>query len=372
MNIHIITGSFFPELNPRAFRATELALELARKHTVTVTNFTYVEGFDYEKYGKEHHLQIKNIKAYFQAGNERNDSAPARWRRLFKPAVTYFLAGSFFAKIAVVMKELHIAPDTDMVLSSSVPFLTHYTVARFRRKHKEQFSKTIFIADSGDPFSTCQQFKKAVYFKWIEKFTYKSFDYLTLPCREAVAAYTSLCANNKIRIIPQGFNLDTCIADYSAHPVPHFAYAGVFYKGIRNPSFLFDYLLSLKTDFRFFLFLRKQDAETTEILDKYIPLMKDRLRVVYALERTALIYELSKMEFLINIGNTTTTQVPSKIIDYAITKRPFITIGQNHFDKEVFNEFLKGDYSHKEHIDIDEYDIKNIADKFLSLSSKTD
>lgn len=368
MKIHIVTGCFFPELNPRAFRATELALELAKKHTVVVTNFTYVEGFDYEKYGREHNIQIKNIRAYLQSSNARKDKSLAYWRRLLKPVITYFLSGSFFMKIPVVMKELDIASDTDMVLSSSTPFLTHYTVAKFRRKHKELFSNAVFIADSGDPFSTCQQFKKAIYFKWIERFTYKSFDYLSVPCQEAVSAYTSLSDNDKIKIIPQGFNLKMNIAEYEQHRIPHFAYAGVFYKGIRNPSFLFEYLMKTGMDFRFHLFLRKQYAETTEMLDKYIPLLKDKIKIEYALERPALIYELSKMDFLVNIGNTTTTQIPSKIIDYAITGRPFITISQDNFDREVFNEFLKGDFTNRDNIDLKEFDIEYIAEKFVSLS----
>ena len=50
MNVVIISSFFYPVIQPRSFRATELAKEFARKgNRVSIITMNTVEGFDYEK-----------------------------------------------------------------------------------------------------------------------------------------------------------------------------------------------------------------------------------------------------------------------------------------------------------------------------------
>ena len=229
-------------------------------------------------------------------------------------------------------------------------------------------NNTIFIADSGDPFSGSQQTKRAIYMRWLEKWVYRFYDFLTIPTEGAIPAYNKVIEREKIRIIPQGFDFGaTPIQEYKKNAVPTFAYAGVFYKDIRNPEFLLHYLAEQRTDFRFYIYLRHQDAETETILNRYRPILSERLIVKYGIERKQLISELSTYDFLVNVGNNNSTQLPSKLIDYGISRRPVFHCTANHFDKKMWEEFIQGDFHHAQEIDIAPYAIETIVKQLKAL-----
>ena len=85
--------------------------------------------------------------------------------------------------------------------------------------------------------------------------------------------------------------------------------------------------------------------------------------------RSELLVEMSKVDFLINFENNSSKQSPSKLIDYALTNRPILSINSGEaFDNELANDFLSGDYSKSFKIeDIEQYDIQNIVKQFISL-----
>lgn len=376
MKIHIVTGSFTPDINPRAFRSFELARQFALcGHQVTVSNFSYTDGYNYADLEKKLGVKIIVIPVYIQSKiSQVKNKSQSKLKQSIKELIRYCFAGKLFLYERTVSKMLFIPKDTDLVISVSVPFLTHYSTANLRRKHSRDYANTVFVADSGDPFSTCQQFKIAPYFKLLERKVLRWFDYLTIPTSQAIDAYKELMPLKKIKIIPQGFNFEirnNFQPLVSKNSIPHFAYAGVFYEGIRNPIFLFDYLAKLDKNFKFYLFLREKSQFTEWLFSTYSDKLKDKMIVQYGLERDNLLLELRKMDFLINIGNTTTVQVPSKIIDYALVDRPYISFNEQNFNEMVFDEFLRGDYHNADKVpDLEIYDIRNVAKQFLSLVAK--
>ena len=77
------------------------------------------------------------------------------------------------------------------------------------------------------------------------------------------------------------------------------------------------------------------------------------------------------MDFLINFDNNVSTQLPSKLIDYSLTGRPVLNIDHSA-DFEVLISFMDGDYKNKMKLDSpDNYDIRNVANKFLELHINT-
>ena len=73
------------------------------------------------------------------------------------------------------------------------------------------------------------------------------------------------------------------------------------------------------------------------------------------------------MDFLVNIDNNTGTQLPSKLIDYAISGRPVFNVTAET-DFSILRDFLDGDYRAKMQLaPPDDYDIKNVAANFLKL-----
>ena len=74
-----------------------------------------------------------------------------------------------------------------------------------------------------------------------------------------------------------------------------------------------------------------------------------------------------KMDFLINLENEKSNQVPSKVIDYTLSKRPILSINKDNFNENEFLDFLNGKYDKAIKIKIEDYDIKNVVNQFEQL-----
>ena len=374
MKIAILTAVFHPELHPRAFRAYELAKEYAiQGHDVEVFLLTRIKGFDYEQLSQELHIKITILPLYTRELGVQNvfqqTNPLLRWIHWgYRWLLEYLLAGNLFAYSTRIANHLQQEmQEKDMVIALSTPFMNLLGLAKYVHNHKAQ-SKTIYIADSGDPFYYSQQTKRALYFKWVEKWVYRHFDYLSIPTSDAIPAYAPLIPREKIQIIPQAFNMrDVHLSPAPTGDIPTFAYAGVFYQDIRNPEFLFKHLCTLTEDFRFHVYLRHRDPHITSVLDKYQKQLGNKLIIHYSVKRTELLYRLSECHFLINISNTTSTQLPSKLIDYGITKRPVYSFDKQSFNPQVFAAFMHGDYTQAMDIDIRPYNIEVVTKQFLDL-----
>ena len=378
MKINILTAVFYPEIHPRAFRAYELAKEFAAQgHKVQILLLTRVLDFDYISLEKELGVKVhlldfystvlsNNTRQTFQSKNKVLQCLYGWYRFLLE----YFVSGNLFFYSFRIAKELRTyckTDSSDLFLALNTPFMNLYGTAIFHKRYAPNTS-TIFVADSGDPFYYSQQTKRAFYFKWIERGVYKYFDYLSIPTTLAIPAYSKLIDEKKIKIIPQAFNMqDVNLSLEVNNSVMTFAYAGVFYRDIRNPEFLLNYLATIKNNFLFRIFLRHNDPMVEVILDKYKGILGDKLEVNYGLPREKLLYELSKCDFLINIGNLTTTQLPSKLIDYGITKRPIYSTVSSTFDPQILEKFMRRDYSSAMQIDIRPYDVKVVTKQFVEL-----
>jgi hypothetical protein len=82
--------------------------------------------------------------------------------------------------------------------------------------------------------------------------------------------------------------------------------------------------------------------------------------------REELIYELSRMDFLLNIENVGSIQSPSKLIDYAITGRPVLSVNSNSLDQQKFRNFLSRDYTGQLNLtEVDNYRIEKVVGQFI-------
>ena len=358
--ILIFSKYFFPQITPRAFRATELAIEFAKRgHTVTVLIET--QNYDYSIFETQYSIKI----------------IP------FSP-VPYLITQKlgFIAKIIngltfrlLLLHDLALIPNSykalkqlgkfDLLISVAHPFAIHWTAALFT-KRKGKIAAT-WVADCGDPFYNNPEKSHFLpfYFKLIENWFVKFPDYISIPVKNSIAAYPKKCLN-KIRIIPQGF-------DFTATPVgktvknknPVFIYAGSLFKK-RNPAFFLEYLSTLENqDFTFVIYTRN-----TEFLNDYIEILGKKMNVKDYIPREKLLEAIAKADFVIDFKNKKNLQIPSKLIDYALLGKPILSIATNDFSKKGFDQFLNGNYKNKMIIEnIEQYNIKNVANKFLLLSN---
>lgn len=377
--ILLVCYRFYPEISPRSFRAFELSKELSglgHEVTVLIPNNHY----DYKEIMNKYDINIIKIKSgyLFNKNNKviKNNSnliehldnkKDTILLQLLKNIYKYFHPNGrkfeYFWPLFLYLKKEK--TTYDLTISIAQPISTHLGVALGRLFNKSLTK--VAVADYGDPFTFNPNKKPLFYYKYLEKFWLKFFDYVSIPITSAKDAFKYFDIENKIKVIPQGFNMeDIKLKKYKKRDVPHFAYAGIFYEKIRDPRQLFDFLCTIDQDFRFVLYTVKN-----QLISPYVSRLGNKLIIKDFIPREECIYELSEYDFLINMQNVSSVQSPSKLIDYALTERPVFNFNQTSFDQKLFMEFMNGNYSFEfinNTIELNEYDIKNVTNNFLILS----
>mgnify|MGYP000957476316 CR=1 FL=1 len=370
--ILIVSRWYSPVNNPRAFRTTELLDELIKRNKYDVS--AILPSFADISKDK---LEAVFLPA-FSMPSKVDDEGRIEWRYrltdLIRQIIRFFFGESlgnmiYAVRVYFALKKLLKKNKYDAVISISYPFFVNISVALATMKFNANLVK---IADCGDPFYDNPAYRKASYLKWVEKKILQCFDYVVIPIKEAQKSYVDYEISKKIKIIPQGFAIENIAArTYKQNIVPTFCFAGVFYEKIRNPEYFLEYLSGIKNNFLFIVYALP-DAFTQEILTTYKKKLGNKLEIRKAVPRKGLIHIMAKMDFVLNFDNENNNQRPSKLIDYAMSKRPILSFNSKTFEPAIFEEFLRGNYSRKEQIDLTQYDIRNVVDKFEILFNRND
>jgi hypothetical protein len=358
LKILIISKVYYPDISPRANRTTQLAEEFAREgHEVTVLLPDLDENY-YKQYSERTGIILQNM-GRLRFKPIKGDSLLSR---LLRRGCQQLIEYPDIELVYLIAKKLRNMKGYDLLISVAVPHPNHWGVAIARRKNKELAK--VWVADCGDPYMGCKTdtFGKVFYFKYIEKNWCRRCDYIAVPDLLAREGYYPQF-HSKIKVIPQGFKLDEIsVPDYSKNRIPTFAYAGALAFHFRNPLPLLDFLSTLSLDFKFIVY------NQSNIVEPYQSLLGSKLEIRRYIPRNELIPVLAEMDFLINFDNNTSVQVPSKLIDYSIVKRPVLNISKD-IDREVIMQFLKGDYRNEMKLrDLDAFDIRNVAKSFLDCT----
>ena len=366
MKIVIISQVIFPRQSPRSFRATELAKYFAKQgHEVLL--YAVLGGYDYSVFERETGIIIKSLgRTHFATlnsdGYERNNLFDKILRRVF---------GKYFEfpnielmwKTEDIIKQLK---NVDLLITIAIPHPIHWGAAKAKRKHPIAFPK-VWISDCGDPYmGNSVDNKHPAYFQKIEDFWGSQTDYITIPVEEAKKAYSDK-VQNKIIVIPQGFDFIKTKVDKSfvGNDIPRFAYAGAIYPGYRDPTRFLQYLCNhSELCFEFVVYTKNKS-----FFEHYKPLLGNKLIIKDYVSRETLLWELSQMDFLVNIQNNSEVQSPSKLIDYYLTTRPIIDITTDYLESNVFEEFMVKNYEHQ-HLkcDVSRFDINVVGQQFLKLA----
>lgn len=369
MKIAIVTAVFAPSSTPRALRATELAKEFGKQgHSVTVFNCTKIVGDEPPAMENVEYIDL-NIRTLSNKGvitNIKRNKFTVKIFNWVKNVAFYWTLSTWMVYLRGLKNKFHSNEKYDLLISIGLPFTIHWGISTMFNGHN---LANCYVADYGDPFSMGNiNIRVAKYFRIIEKRVINKFDYISIPTEKALSTYKWLKPEDKIKIIPQGFNFDNVeIGTYTSNDIPTFAYAGIFYPDIRNPKHLFEFLLSLEFDFRFVIYTTISNSDSYSCILPYISKLKDKLVIKDFVPRKILIKELSLMDFIINMNNLSTNQVPSKLIDYALSRRPIFSCSPNYLDENEFVRFCSGNYEGQEKVDLNRHDIKSIVAQFCNL-----
>lgn len=370
--ILVIGYFFFPENRPRAFRTYELVRELVSQgHQVDLI----LPG---RQVFADHPVQMNNLtikylgdaNAHKKMDFSKSFSKQSRWRNIARSIYRYFNPFTNTVNyIFQVRNELRKDyAGYDMLLSISYPVVCHIGTAFAMRRNKQLKATPLKVAEYSDPFYTKRSAKMFFLYKYLDRWAASKFDYIVVPAKDEVSSYTKHIAADRIRVIPQGFNFQDVVLDtYERNAVPQFAYAGVFYSKLRNPKKLFEFLKNIDTPYVFHLYTSPTNTDSLDVVNQYAHLLGDKLKIHYDMNRLELIRRLSKMDFLININNSSLAlQSPSKLIDYALSQRPVFHFDHNYFDETKFQNYLNGIYDPVQ-FDVAPYDIKTVVRQFLTL-----
>lgn len=355
--ILIVSGVIYPRLSPRAHRATELAKELSRQgHDVTLV--AQLGKYDYKEFEKKYNIKVEDIgssKFVWVLSDRENRKLPL-WRK----GVIFLLRKLFeFPDITIafrVAKYLKRKESFDRVITLAIPYSVHFGMS-YAKRHYSQFENTKWISDCGDPFFYS---KIAFYFKKVESRWKQTTDYITIPT-EKIKKFFGKEYEKKIHIIPQGFSFDSKRSKYQKNDIVTFAYSGMVYPKARDPREFLKFLKSFDKDFKFVVYTNKP-----QLFQPFYQDLGEKLEMRDYVEHDELIYQLSKMDFLVNISHKDAS--PSKMIDYMLADRPILEIDSTFNQKEQFIQFYNGDYTNKKILsNFDDYKIENVAKKFLEL-----
>ena len=137
--------------------------------------------------------------------------------------------------------------DVDLLISIADPHHIHWGCSKAKKALGNSFPKK-WIADCGDPFMMNNKLTShKPKFEKVEREFCESADFITVPISSAPQMYYKEY-RDKIKVIPQGFrfNLPNGEDFKTINEVPTFVFAGTFLSDIRNPTNLFEFLVSLQ------------------------------------------------------------------------------------------------------------------------------
>lgn len=366
MKILIVSGTFYPENSPRSFRTTELAKELGRNgHNVTII-IPYTD-FDYSDFTAKYFIKIiftKQIWIPHVSGSF--DGRFGFLKRALRRLLLMVFEYPSIILMYLVKKALRTEKDYDLLISVAVPYPVHWGVA-WSRTDKKRIAR-VWVADCGDPYMGCKtdSFEKLFYFKYLEKWFCRKANYISIPNKDHLNQYYREF-HSKIKFIPQGFRFEdsNIYQGEINNTITTFAFAGVLLKGKRDPTVLLEYLSHVSIDFRFILY-----TENNDMIQPFKFRLGDKIEVRPYIRRESLLYELSKMDFLVNIEFHSSVQSnsPSKLIDYAIVNRPVLSLSMENLNKHLIDEFLRNDYRNKMQFkDVNRFRIESVVKQFIDL-----
>ena len=347
MRILIVTHSFAPELTPRAFRWAAIVRSLAASgHQVDVVCARPLGAPAQESMtGVEVH-RVRDLLSRSSvggiAGQKRRLGFLRRWvrwiynqtwRRLYWP--DYACAWYFPAvrrASALLAERKH-----DWIISVSHPFTGHLIGLALKRRNP----KVPWLVDIGDPF--CLMDDPAPNNITLYRHLSQRADRAVLRAAEVIsvttagtrAAYARFFPRSavKIHVIPPMLSLPTgAIADTARRDVPaalRLVYVGTLYRRLRSPApllSLFERLVAALPDMPLELHFLGNVNDSAELFRPYAHWLDSRLFVQGLVSRARAQQMMQDAHVLVNLGNRSATQLPSKVIEYVAMGKPILNL----------------------------------------------
>ena len=348
MRIVILTGYYYPNMYPPAACIDKYIQELKKEHSIEIIcqkssykyldlpddslNIHYVTNWinDFRNFAN-YYIAINKFIVFFKFILFLIRLYGVIITPFVYPSRLYWLKKGYFRKLC----EIHKCRKIDAIISVSMPTCTHLASMLFKQKYPD----VKWITYSTDPFT----YYETSYHKVINKKKRKHRNFQT-----ELSYYTSADINilteelynsaindfhiNKEKLLCFPYVLKEIIPSTSVQTkmdkTTKVLYAGALNTIIRNPEFALSVLTNV-SDIDIYLY---QAGDCSSILSKYT---SDNLKINGLVSRERYLQMLdSEADILLNIGNNSKLQAPSKMLELLSTGKPII-----NFYYEQDNQF---------------------------------
>jgi hypothetical protein len=363
LRILIITHSFYPANEPRAFRWSSISknLELIG-HNIDILTISASKSLINSNFNNEKSIirvtdPINSVAVFNRKNsNYRTSAFKKQFKFLLKKLFEYLkwpdYAFCWIIPAYIAGKNLFKKYNYDAVISVSNPFSSHIVAYLLLKNNKD----IKWVCDYGDPFSFEYSYPSnnlKIYKKlnhYIEKKIILRSKKITVTNEAVISLYKRNfnLTNINYKVIPPIINTlksdpQTTLTNFSFNQnTINLVYSGVLYSSLRNPLFLLKLVHDIqgklpgkKINLHFFGNL----GDCNEIFNKYINYVNDWLFLHGNIQQNILHNYLLKASFLVNIGNKSNHQLPSKIFEYITTCIPIINIVYS--EKDLTIDILK-------------------------------
>lgn len=342
MHFVFIVGSYYPYYSAVGKCVGNVADVLSQKHKVTIIcEKSYCNQKDEDQYNNQKILRIiTQDKINRERLNEDIGKTHGLTRKFHILKLNTFkllqVSKLVFSKISIkkdlvnlyISKLVNIDEKIDVIIPASMPFESVVAALRYKKLSK---SEVILIPYLFDQFVENLSLHKLNINMWIKRKKHKYLEKemlinskFVLMMKQLGEYFNKNYANFSdifVRVEhPLILKVDQVIAD--SNESLNFAYAGSFYKGIRDPEFmlrLFDVSLK-KIDGVLNLYTF---GNCNKIIRDYTDnnsLIKDN----GSLPSNLVFDVIKKSDYLVAVGNLVSNQAPSKIFEYLSIGKPII------------------------------------------------
>lgn len=363
MRILVVSYSYAPDPTPRAYRWSAIAeYWTSRGHEVDVVcgwkpgdaRFERRNGVSINRVGG---MLSESARGLLGRRSHRDASGPGSamrpslmagfatwiygltWRRVYWP--DYACLWWFAA--APAAKRLCLAKGYAGAITVSHPFTSHLVGLTLKRR----FPSLRWVADIGDPFSLpagAPQNNLALYAalnRWIDGRVCARADAMSVTvdsCRDAYVSAFPAC-RDRIRVIPP-----LCGGESASRPAArvlpargngglNLVFSGRLYRALRRPDYLLALIARLvEKNPAIHLHLFGDLNDCAGALSPYGPLVGRNIHLHGVQPRGVVLSAQREADILINIGNDSAYQLPSKVIEYIAAGKPILNIASSPGD----------------------------------------
>jgi len=367
--IVFLTGNYHPNHSAVSNCVEKVVTEISDEYEVIVLTLkNNLNDLD-EEYYKNHKIIRVNYV------NEIKGKKNKIIRRINRIKNKYSLNQEIINAFTSKLNEIE---NMDLLIPASMPFETVFAANSYKNKNP----KTLLVPYLFDPYIENENLFYNVFLKKIKSNYSKKLEYNIMKNSEKVILMNHLKKNfdNKYSelklkfefvehplLIPNISNEEEKKGDFN------FVYTGSFYKKIRNPKMLIKVFKLVISELKNSKMNIYSFGDCEELLIKEVKGAENNIVLNGSVSMEESVLKMKEADFLIAVGNTTSSQSPSKIFEYMSFGKPIIYFLNNYSDRNI-DVLSKYPLSLIVDKNLNEYEAKKLIIQFVyeCIDSKID